>query len=511
MVQSRVRVLWISLGVIAGCGKGGGNEAPPPTAGGSAVAPAPSTSPTPKPTPTTPAQAAAITYPSPGVGPAEGFDLAALRTKLTGTWLVGGAAFSSIPTVWSLAGDTLTQIDAQGTRSTSVLRLLAPCYLYAAAPDGSSGTYGHFVFDGDALYLGLGIAGVTSGDRTVACMSAATYVLDHGTCTRWTKRPFTQRGGRPEDEWEREVGVCGYDDAHATFHADDKTSKRPIYGVEQLDVQGGVLLTKQMAGNRAERMPSLEAALARQHELLAAAEALTRTPTDLPFSAWGVASTDPNLAAGTWVWMAGVTRDHQWSLGVQRYQRFDSGVVQATGMTDTWAPSAFVHPADGPKLAPGDAVLLGQGAMLRYGRVTALAGDQVTVAARSGNRTDAKPIEARRALPIAPGAWTFGAPLACKDGAAWVACQLVLAQGDDAFVLARAGVKKVAKAELRLIDVGKRWGKGATVWALPDSGMGTLVFVEAKIRDVTSDGVLYQLEGDGRVFSQTFDKIIGRL
>ncbi len=440
-----------------------------------------------------------------GTGPHEGFDLAAIHAKLQGTWLVGGSAFSSIPHVWSLDGDKLTVVDEKGTKSTTSFRLLAPCYYFEGTP-GGSGSYGAFVLDGDTLYRGLGFAGVIQGNRTMACLAAGIYDHDGTACTLWRRKPFAKEG----DAWTKEPGECGYTDDKSKFQGDDTKSSRKIYGVESVNVRGNVLLTQQMEGNKAEKVASFDEAVAKQKAAIDAKLALTKTPDNLPFKPWNIASTAPDLAAGATVWAAAVTRDGKWSLRTFRYKSFENDAVWLTGMTDVWAPSTWVIAPDTAKVVAGAPALLGIGALMPYGRVKSIEGDKAKVTFRSGNKIAEQTIELDRVLPIAPNQWTFGAPVAYKSSAGWEAGRLVHATDASAFVLIGEEVRELPRADVRLVDLGKKWSKGATVWAIPDSGISPLVFVQGKI-DAVTDGQLFTITANGRKFDQTGNGILAKL
>lgn len=493
-----MRTYLLSLLVIAACGKGKSDSGDKP---GSAT-PDKGSDQAGKP----PAKAGGskFTYPPPFPGPHEGFDLAAIHKKLQGAWLLGGSGAGRVPTIWSLDGDTLTQIDSDGKRSTSTFRLLAPCYYVDGAADGSSGTYSHFAFDGDTLYLGLGHAGIVEGDRTIGCMSVAMYVLDKGTCTRWTKKSFSKPGS---DEWEKEPGDCKYSDDKTKFTGDDTNSKRKIYGVETLDVKGKVLLTPQMANNKAEKAASLDAAIAKQKESLDQAAALKKTPGDLPFKGWGVESKAPAFAEKTEVWAAAVTRDGQWDLRTFRYKSFDNDALWLTGMVDAWAPSAFVH--EPAKAAPNSPALLGIGALMPFGRVVGTEGDKLKVKYWQFSKPAETTLDAVRVLPIDRG-WVFGAPIAYKKDSVWVVGRLVLEAGGDAYVFVERKVEKVAKDAVRVIDLAARHAKGAKVWAAPSSGM-SLAFVEGTVLEVLADGLGYKVKTADKQFEVSFDRVIGKL
>jgi len=495
---------WSPIVVVALAGHGCGKTAEhSPTSGSASVRPpAPAVA---APAVAAPTVAAKVTAVLPtGPGPHAGFDLAAIHARLQGVWLVGGSAFSSIPHVWSLDGDQLVTIDDQGKRAATTFRLLSPCSYFEGTP-GGSGSYGTFVFDNDTLYLGLGNAGLVQGARTIACLAAGIYVTDGTSCTLWRRKPFAQG----EQAWDSEPGQCDYTADRSKFQGDDTASSRKIYGAETLEVKGGVLLTRQMEGNKAEKVASVDAALARQKERLDAVAALTRPPADLVFKTWGLASAPVNVQGP--VWAAAVARDGSWELRSFRFKQYEDGVVWVTGMGDAWAPSPFVHVADRAKLKPGVAALLGIGALMPYGRVIKLEGDKAIVRYRSGSKAQDTPIDLDRVMPIEAAAWTFAAPVACRVGDHWEDGRLVHATGDEVYVLVEREVKKLARTEVRLVDVGKRWTKGAKVWAIPDSGMAPLVFVEGTITAVHDDGAFYTIRVGERVFDQTYDRIIGSL
>lgn len=449
-----------------------------------------------------------FSYPPKGAGPHEGFDLGAIRDKLQGAWLAGGSAFSSIPTVWYLDGDTLVRITESGERSESTLRLLAPCYYFEGTKDGGTGSYGHFAFDGDTLYLGLGNAGIVQGDTTIGCMSIAMYVHENGACTSWTKQSF----GREGDFWEKEAGDCGYTEDNKVFYGDDTNSKRKTYGRQELNVHGDVLLTTQMKGNKAEKYDTLAAALAEQKKRIDAKEALKKTPTDLPFSDWGIESKDPGWTKGDGVFAAAASRKGTWSLGAFRYEKFENGAVWVKSGSDAWAPSAFAHaPADASSLNKGAPALLAIGALMPYGRFVKMDGDKVVVSYKSARKVKEKTMDAERIMPIEANKWVFAAPVAYKKGDLWTDGRLVMDAGNDAYVFTGDAVEKLAKADVTLVDVSKRWNKGATVWAMEPSGVAPRKFVKGTITEVHGDGIYYTIKAGKKTFDQTFARIVGTL
>ncbi len=505
---------WLSITVIvvgSACGKGssggsggsGSASGSSSSSGSSEPLKAPgsaATTPTPTPGPSK------FSYPPAGPGPHEGFDFVALHRKLQGAWLAGGG---SIPDVWSLDHDSLLSIDAEGTRTSSTLRLLAPCYYVHGRAEGDFGVYSVFAFDGDTLYLGLGSAGVVQGGKTVACVSSGVYVLDASGCTRWTRKAFA----KPGDEWDKEPGDCKYSDDKTTFQVDDSKSSRPLYGIETLKVKGNVLLTYQMENNKAERFPSLDAAIAKHQALSDAMVALTKAPADLPFKSWGLASTAPTFANNARVWAATVTREGRWDLGAPRFSKFENDVVWLSGMNDTWAPSAFVHAPVGPDaLVAGDAALLGIGALMPYGRIAKREGDKAVVQFHSGPKIAEQTLEASSIWPIPKGAWTFGAPVMRKTGQSWTSARVVHEVDSDVYVYdGKAAVEKVAKADLRLVDLTARFKVGAQVMAIIGGGMDGYSLAPVTVEKVFGDGVFYTVKAAGRSYDVNLDQVIAKL
>lgn len=442
-----------------------------------------------------------------GEGPHQGFDLAALHSKLQGTWIVGGAALSSIPRIWHVAGNDLVIVDAEGKRSEHTIRLLAPCQAAVAEKQGSSTVFSHFVFDGDTLYQGLGNAGVRQGERVVACLSAGIYELADGSCTKWTRKPFAGPG---QPMWEHEPGECGWDEGGEVFFGDDTRSKRKLYGREQLEViEGDALMTRQMAGNRTEKVASLEEALARQQAVLAEREDAKKTPGDLPFAAWDLPPADASYAPGDRVWAAAVSRDGKWTFNVLRFEKADGDVITLRQMTDLWAPTAFIRAAAAPEqLAAGAPVMAASGALVSYGRFVRAGDGKAVYVHLSGRKVREREIDAERIAGVPD--LGLGTPLAYKDGERWRAGEAVHVHDGEVHVLTRDGVRPFTRDELRPID-GKPLRKGASVLALPPSGVAPLAFEPGKVGAVLEGGVAYEIETDaGKSFVQGWARVMPR-
>lgn len=436
-------------------------------------------------------------YPPAGDGPHQGYDLEAIRAKLQGTWMVGGAAFGKVPTIWDVRGDELTVIDPEGQRSEHTIQLLAPCYAKIADKGKSSATYVHYVFDGDTLYQGLGNAGRVDGDKTIGCMSAAAYVLEGDSCTRWVKKSFPRKG---EPMWDKEPGDCGYEEG-TVFYGDDTKSKRKIYGKQKLPVKvGSALMTRQMQGNRARRMGSLDEAVVEQKEARDQQAAASAIPSEFPFSGWKLPERDVKAEANQRVWAAAVNRDGSWRLAGYRMDEIEEGVVRLRGMSDRFAPPAFVVvPSETPKA--GDAVAYIAGREL-YGYVAAVDGDALTMRYLSGRRIAEKTAKVDRFLRFPEREVSLGAPVLYRDGDDLRDGRAVAAVGDEVYVMHRGEgreqtVTAMKKTDVTLNDGSVRHDRGARVWVKQSSGVSPLRWLPGTVVKVHADGAAYDVETEG--------------
>lgn len=449
-----------------------------------------------------------FSYPPAGDGPHTGFDLEAIRGKLQGTWLVGGTAFSSIPKIWHVSGDSVTQVDTAGKKSEHTLQLLAPCYAKMSDIGTSSATYVHFVFDGETLYQGLGNSGVVAGDTSVGCMSAAVYVHKGDKCTSWKQKSFPRKG---EAMFESEPGECGYEGEgdDKLFFGDDTNSKRKIYGKQKLPVRmGDALMTKQMSGNKAEKVESLDVAIAKQKVLIDAKEALTKPPEELAYSGWGLPKVEVVMADKQRLWAAGIDRDGKWRLASFRYKSTHEDTFWLRGMSDRFAPSAFVQPSKSKTsdFKKGQLVVYASGIML-WGIVDSVDAEKVTISYLSGNKVSQKSEKPEMFIAFDSGKFTLGAPIRWQEGEAWFIGWVAYDAGDSVYVLhgSDMSVSPIAKAALELTVPKKAFKKGAKISVREKSAIGGTKWVPAKVTKVLNKGVAYEVKTDeGKIFTQSW-------
>jgi hypothetical protein len=174
------------------------------------------------------------------------YDPAAIQAKLQGAWVVRDQGYLGSREAWEIKGDQVKMWDAkQNTEKTATLKIEAPCQftVETKTKDGTEGTTTHFAFDGDTLHMGLGDAGVKTGDTIVACMSNGVFVQDAKGCKFYTSM---------FDKWEAKDGTCAV--AGDKFKASNKTFS---YDGE-MDVHGNVLGDDQLWKNTPVKVASYD-------------------------------------------------------------------------------------------------------------------------------------------------------------------------------------------------------------------------------------------------------------
>ena len=179
------------------------------------------------------------------------YDAAAIQSKLQGAWVMKDQGYLGSVEAWEIKGDQVKMWDSKAnTEKTATLKIDAPCQLTVSVKtkDGTEGTVGHFVFDGDTLHMGLGDAGVKQGDKTIACMSNGVFVLDASGCKFYTEM---------FDKWEAKDATCSL--AADKFKASNKTFS---YDGE-MAVHGNVLAGDQLWTNTPTKVASYDEAKAK--------------------------------------------------------------------------------------------------------------------------------------------------------------------------------------------------------------------------------------------------------
>lgn len=174
----------------------------------------------------------------------------AVGAKLQGNWIVGGSTIGTRE-AWQVMGDKVTIWDGKEEKTLD-FAVTSPCTVKTTekgADGSSSSTVSVFVFDGDTLYKGLGSAGLRNGGLVVACMGGGVYTYQEGTCIRW------QESMLGEGKWEKKDAECKIDQHGGVFEVTGPQGGK-------LNVQGEVLMTEQMAENKAQKFDTWEEAKA---------------------------------------------------------------------------------------------------------------------------------------------------------------------------------------------------------------------------------------------------------
>jgi hypothetical protein len=250
---------------------------------------------------------------------------------------------------------------------------------------------------------------------------------------------------------------------------------------------------------------SLDEALAKQKEVLDKKAALTKVPADLPFKDWKLPAKELTLEKSQRVWAAGVNREGKWRLASFRWKETTDGVVWLKGMTDRFAPPAFVHVATAAA-KKGDPVAYIAGRTM-YGYVKSVDGDKLTMSYLSGSKVKDKLAKAELFLAFDKGAFQLGTPVLFKKGDDWGNGLVVSADGEQVYVLSHSGkdttVEPMNKADLKLLDGFAKHKKGAKVMVKQSSGMSPLKWLPGVVTKVHGGGAAYEVKTDsGKVYTQ---------
>jgi hypothetical protein len=129
-------------------------------------------------------------------------DTEALLARWQGAWIMRDEQELGSIAAWDVHGDHVTIWDARNLREQQARLVFdAPCAYQLHFADGY--TTGRFVFEGTTLHAGLGDAGVTLGNRLIACTEHGGVIVDGKTCT------FDYQY---EDTWLHDRKDCTFDD-----------------------------------------------------------------------------------------------------------------------------------------------------------------------------------------------------------------------------------------------------------------------------------------------------------
>ncbi len=248
----------LSVTAVAGCAR----EAPPPPASAAAEA-APAAAPAPKPPvpgaqpPDAAANPAAVVATF-GAGPFPAFGtLDDVAARWQGAWVIEVSP-GAPRQVWDVRGKEVTTSDATGKATVRQFTPLSPCTVEIATvgPTGRSASILPFAFEGTALYVGLGDAGVRKGGSYLLCSGGLAFTLKDGACVAWQPdasdaklwTPKSTRCTVRQDGGQDEVEVFDPREQDAAKAAQGKTAR----------TYGDALMNEQMRAHPAIRVDSVE-------------------------------------------------------------------------------------------------------------------------------------------------------------------------------------------------------------------------------------------------------------
>ena len=194
--------------------------------------------------------------------PFDGFSTPAeLRARLQGAWVVRDTEYRGSIEAWNIDATKVTIYDAEkhGAPEDVELRIIAPCRMVVVrkSPDSAVLSFVTFVFDGDALHVGLGNGGLRKGDSIVACVDDYILTLASGRCQRWEVPVL----GRDWEAIESDCAMARDSEGNPAFVGSG--SPEPF----EIPMHGALVLDRQMTANVAERAPDFAAAKAKADAL----------------------------------------------------------------------------------------------------------------------------------------------------------------------------------------------------------------------------------------------------
>jgi hypothetical protein len=168
--------------------------------------------------------------------------------KWEGTWVTGKGDFGG--QVWDVKGTDVTVFDPSANKETKYkLKVSTPCSV-GLAEGMMTQTY-TYVWDGDTLYAGMGSGGFKKGEDAIVCgagMFNEVFMVKGGKCQSCS-----------EDLLSKGKWTCkDAPDCKLTAEAFEIPSKFGD-GKTTLAVKGNLILSDQMAGNKADKVADMAA------------------------------------------------------------------------------------------------------------------------------------------------------------------------------------------------------------------------------------------------------------
>ncbi|MDB4962596.1 MAG: hypothetical protein JWP01_2595 [Myxococcales bacterium] len=182
-----------------------------------------------------------------------GFDATAIAKKLQGTWVFKGSMDQ--PTVWSIEGTKVTQVEADGKTKSGTLEISSPCIVTMRMADDGGQPFS-YTFAGDTLHLGMGDAGAIVGKTTYACAYPSLFRTTGDTCE--IQAGNQSKRGKLSYLWEK---------TECTVDATSFSGKDQFDRTAKLQIAGTALYDEQLKTSVATKVADLAAGKAKQAEL----------------------------------------------------------------------------------------------------------------------------------------------------------------------------------------------------------------------------------------------------
>jgi hypothetical protein len=181
-----------------------------------------------------------------------GFDMTAVAKKLQGTWVFKGSMDE--PTVWSIVGTKVTQVELDGKVTEGTLEISSPCTV--TMRHGDSGQPFGYAFAGDTVHLGMGDSGAIVGKTTYACAYPSLFRRTGDACELQAGNKSEK--GKLSYMWEK---------AECTVDAKSFSGKDTFGRTATFEIAGTALYDEQMKSSVASKVANLDAGKAKQAEL----------------------------------------------------------------------------------------------------------------------------------------------------------------------------------------------------------------------------------------------------
>ncbi|MBV72366.1 MAG: hypothetical protein CMH52_13660 [Myxococcales bacterium] len=215
-------------------------------------------------------------------------------------------------------------------------------------------------------------------------------------------------------------------------------------------------------------------------------------------------------AKGDWVWAAAAKprRPKKFIFRRSRIKaiRSNSALV---GFFGEVAPAAFIYPSDAKMtFATGDTVLAHSGATSMYARVIAKEGQRYILSTGRAKPGQLKKTAAELLL-IKPKAWQAGGVVIFRKEKIKRSATVVHVDGETVFFTTYTeGLNQRKKSELTLVDVGRRFKLGDTVYAEPSGGL-SMHYHRGRVVGVNRDDTRYEVRtASGKLFVSNFKTLV---